>query len=180
MKTIRIPNIDFAVLPLCLECANLGVKNTEGEAIELLDAFVAAGGNFLDTARVFSNWVSGELNRSERIIGDWLATCFQKRISRRSIIRRSMTLWMCPRKIISPQQALVKPAESARAYRADSSINSVKIYGANTGGYWSIRDAQERFWRNIVGGLATTRFHRPLAGLGFWMWLVGASWQDAL
>jgi hypothetical protein len=45
-------------------------------------------------------------------------------------------------------------------------INSVKIYGANTGSYGTSRDAQERFWRNIVGGLATTRFHRPPAGLG--------------
>lgn len=45
-------------------------------------------------------------------------------------------------------------------------INTVKIYGANTGAYGSTRDAQERFWRNIVGGLAATRFHRPPAGLG--------------
>jgi hypothetical protein len=45
-------------------------------------------------------------------------------------------------------------------------INSVKIYGANTGQYGSTRDAQERFWRNIFGGLASSRFHRPPSGLG--------------
>jgi hypothetical protein len=45
-------------------------------------------------------------------------------------------------------------------------INTVKIYGANTGPYGSHRDAQERFWRNILGGCASTRFHRPEAGLG--------------
>lgn len=45
-------------------------------------------------------------------------------------------------------------------------INTVKIYGANTGGYGSGRDGQERFWRNIFAGLAGTRFHRPDAGLG--------------
>jgi hypothetical protein len=45
-------------------------------------------------------------------------------------------------------------------------MNSVKIYGANSGRYGSTRDAQERFWRNIFGGLATSRFHRPLSGLG--------------
>ena len=45
-------------------------------------------------------------------------------------------------------------------------INSVKIYGANTGQYGSTRDAQERFWRNIFGGLASSRFHRPEAGIG--------------
>ncbi len=45
-------------------------------------------------------------------------------------------------------------------------MNSVKIYGANSGQYGSTRDAQERFWRNILGGLASSRFHRPPAGLG--------------
>jgi hypothetical protein len=45
-------------------------------------------------------------------------------------------------------------------------MNSVKIYGANSGRYGSTRDAQERFWRNILGGLASSRFHRPPAGLG--------------
>lgn len=45
-------------------------------------------------------------------------------------------------------------------------INTVKIYGANTGRYGRGRDAQERFWRNIFGGLASTRFHRPPAGIG--------------
>lgn len=45
-------------------------------------------------------------------------------------------------------------------------MNSVKIYGANSGSYGSTRDAQERFWRNIFGGLASSRFHRPPSGLG--------------
>ncbi len=45
-------------------------------------------------------------------------------------------------------------------------MNSVKIYGANSGCYGSTRDAQERFWRNIFCGLASSRFHRPAAGQG--------------
>ena len=45
-------------------------------------------------------------------------------------------------------------------------MNSVKIYGANTGSYGSTRDGQERFWRNIFGGLSSSRFHRPTSGLG--------------
>jgi hypothetical protein len=45
-------------------------------------------------------------------------------------------------------------------------INTVKIYGADTGRYGTDRDGQERFWRNIIGGLAATRFHRPDAGQG--------------
>ena len=45
-------------------------------------------------------------------------------------------------------------------------INTVKIYGANTGSYGNNRDAQERFWRNILAGVAATRFHRPTSGIG--------------
>jgi hypothetical protein len=45
-------------------------------------------------------------------------------------------------------------------------LNMVKIYGANSGRYGTNRDAQERFWRAVFGGVATARFHRPPAGLG--------------
>jgi aryl-alcohol dehydrogenase-like predicted oxidoreductase len=72
MRYQMIPNTHLNVSVLCLGLANIGVKNTEEEGMALLDAFLEAGGNFIDTARVYSNWIPGEVNRSERIIGDWL------------------------------------------------------------------------------------------------------------
>jgi hypothetical protein len=45
-------------------------------------------------------------------------------------------------------------------------LNNVKIYGADTGRFGNNRDGMERFWRNILGGLASARFHRPDSGLG--------------
>jgi hypothetical protein len=45
-------------------------------------------------------------------------------------------------------------------------VNCVKIYGADGGPYGSSRDAGERFWRNLLAGLASSRFHRPESGLG--------------
>lgn len=45
-------------------------------------------------------------------------------------------------------------------------LNHVKIYGANTGKYGTDKDAVERFWRSIIGGAASVRFHRPPSGLG--------------
>lgn len=45
-------------------------------------------------------------------------------------------------------------------------MNMVKIYGANTGRYGTHRDAQERLWRAVFGGVAAARFHRPPSGLG--------------
>jgi len=45
-------------------------------------------------------------------------------------------------------------------------LNSVKIYGADTGRYGTDRDGVERFWRLLLGGAAAVRFHRPDSGLG--------------
>ncbi len=47
-------------------------------------------------------------------------------------------------------------------------INNVKIYGADISQLWSgtVREGQERFWRNIFAGHASVRFHRPSAGIG--------------
>ena len=61
------------------------------------------------------------------------------------------------------------PQQIRRRIRASGQVrpmNSIKIYGANSGRYGSTRDAQERFWRNLFGGLASSRFHRPPSGLG--------------
>lgn len=45
-------------------------------------------------------------------------------------------------------------------------INNIKIYGANGGRFGSTRDGLERFWRNVFGGFASARFHRPDSGVG--------------
>jgi len=47
-------------------------------------------------------------------------------------------------------------------------INNVKIYGADETQLWSgsVREAEQRFWRNIFAGHASARFHRPSAGIG--------------
>ena len=45
-------------------------------------------------------------------------------------------------------------------------MNNVKIYGADGGRFGNTRDAVERFWRNIFGGMASARFHRPDSGIG--------------
>lgn len=55
-----------------------------------------------------------------------------------------------------------------RRYTADQPrpLNHVKIYGADTGEYGSTRDGVERFWRSLIGGGASVRFHRPESGIG--------------
>ncbi len=46
-------------------------------------------------------------------------------------------------------------------------INTVKTYGADGNKFGhSSQDGIARFWRHIIGGAASARFHRPSAGLG--------------
>ena len=42
------------------------------KSFEILDDFVRAGGNFIDTANVYCKWLEGHGNCSEQIIGRWL------------------------------------------------------------------------------------------------------------
>lgn len=58
----------------------------------------------------------------------------------------------------------------ARSHTADTPrpINNVKIYGgpANRSYTATAKQAVRRFWRNIIGGSASSRFHRPDSGIG--------------
>lgn len=72
MSCVRLPGIPLEVSPLCLGAVPFGAPLSDAESFALLDRFVALGGNFVDTARMYSDWIPGERNRSERVLGDWL------------------------------------------------------------------------------------------------------------
>jgi aryl-alcohol dehydrogenase-like predicted oxidoreductase len=66
---------DLDVFPLCLGGNVFGWTAGEEESFAVLDAYAAAGGNFIDTADVYSSWVPGHSGgESETIIGRWLAS----------------------------------------------------------------------------------------------------------
>jgi len=45
-------------------------------------------------------------------------------------------------------------------------INTVKTYGADGGSHGNTKNGIDGWWRHIIGGAASARFHRPNAGLG--------------
>ncbi|RPJ35471.1 MAG: aldo/keto reductase [Verrucomicrobiaceae bacterium] len=57
---------------LCLGTATYGAEPDEAASYDMLDAYVALGGNVIDTARIYSDWIPGEKSRSEKLIGRWL------------------------------------------------------------------------------------------------------------
>ena len=63
----------LSVAPLAFGGNVFGWSVDEKRSFELLDAFVDAGGNLIDTADVYSAWVPGNRGgESETIIGNWL------------------------------------------------------------------------------------------------------------
>ncbi|MET1033960.1 MAG: aldo/keto reductase [Arthrobacter sp.] len=72
MPLPQAPELD--IFPLALGANTFGWTSDEAESHEVLDAFVADGGNLIDTADGYSAWVPGNTGgESESIIGSWLA-----------------------------------------------------------------------------------------------------------
>jgi aryl-alcohol dehydrogenase-like predicted oxidoreductase len=73
MDRRRLGRSDLQVSPLCLGGNVFGWTVDEATAFTLFDAFLEAGGNFIDTADVYSSWVPGNKGgESETIIGKWI------------------------------------------------------------------------------------------------------------
>ncbi len=72
MRKISIPNTSLTPSALCMGTGDLGGSIDRESSFALLDAFRGYGGNFLDTAKVYSDWIPGERSRSEKLIGAWL------------------------------------------------------------------------------------------------------------
>jgi aryl-alcohol dehydrogenase-like predicted oxidoreductase len=70
---LTIPETDLVVHPLCLGGNVFGWTADEKQSHEVLSAYASHGGNFIDTADVYSEWKEGNKGgESETIIGNWL------------------------------------------------------------------------------------------------------------
>src|SRR5574337_1408390 len=73
MHKRQLGNSPLSIFPFVLGGNVFGWTVDERRAFEVLDAFVAAGGNMIDTADSYPAWVPGNRGgESETIIGRWL------------------------------------------------------------------------------------------------------------
>src|SRR5882762_10927441 len=74
MDKRRLGRSDLRIAPLMLGGNVFGWTADEPTSFALLDAFVDAGFNLVDTADSYSRWVTGHQGgESETIIGRWIA-----------------------------------------------------------------------------------------------------------
>lgn len=73
-KRITVPGTDLEITPLNLGGNTFGWTSDTEESFAVLDAFLAAGGNFIDTADAYSMWAEGHSGgESETVLGQWFA-----------------------------------------------------------------------------------------------------------
>lgn len=73
MQYRRLGRSGLKVSPLCLGTMQFGWTADESSSFQVMDAFLSEGGNFLDTADIYSAWKEGNQGgESEVIIGRWL------------------------------------------------------------------------------------------------------------
>ena len=70
---ITIPESDLVVHPLCLGSNIFGGAAPEAESHLVMDAYRSHGGNFIDTADMYTQWIEGHVGgESESVIGSWM------------------------------------------------------------------------------------------------------------
>jgi len=70
----KLGTTSLDVFPLCLGGNVFGWTADEKQSQAVLDAYAAAGGNFIDTADAYSAWAPGHAGgESETILGRWMA-----------------------------------------------------------------------------------------------------------
>lgn len=74
MKMLNIGKTDLLVSPMSLGCLYFGARDSKEESFKRLDQYVEAGGNFLDTANMYSHWINDKTKggESESLLGEWL------------------------------------------------------------------------------------------------------------
>ena len=82
MRTRLIPHTDLVASVLCLGTAEFGCGVEDTACETLIKRYLEAGGNVLDTAEVYAEWIPGGSHRSEEFLGRWL----RKRKSREGVI----------------------------------------------------------------------------------------------
>ncbi|MBL8306233.1 MAG: aldo/keto reductase [Rubrivivax sp.] len=116
------------VSPLCFGGNVFGWTADEATSFSLLDAWVDAGFNFIDTADIYSRWVDGhEGGESEGVIGRWL-----KRRGRRDDVVIATKLghqqWDEARRGLKPERIRQAVEDSLKRLQTDH----IDLYQAHT------------------------------------------------
>ena len=111
----QIPTLTTDLFPLALGSNVFGWTVDEPAAHRILDTFVAGGGNLIDSADMYPQWVPGNRGgESEEAIGSWLAGR-----SRDDVLIATKVAKMTTRPGLSPENVRAAADESLARLRTD-------------------------------------------------------------
>ena len=114
--SVTIPATTLDVYPLCLGGNVFGWSADEGQSQAILDKYIELGGNFIDTADVYSDWVEGNVGgESEVIIGNWL----KARGNRHQLVIATKVAKMTTRPGLRPENIIAACNESLQRLQTD-------------------------------------------------------------
>ena len=113
---VRIPRTELDVHPLCLGGNVFGWTADAETSHAVLDAYLAAGGDFVDTADSYTWRVEGNSGGdSERVLGDWMAA---RGVRDRMVVATKVGSWP-ERPGLSPDNLRAACDDSLRRLRTD-------------------------------------------------------------
>jgi aryl-alcohol dehydrogenase-like predicted oxidoreductase len=113
---ITIPETDLVVHPLCLGSNIFGSNADEVQSHAVMDAYSHNGGNFIDTADMYNQWVQGHIGgESESIIGSWV----KSRNNRASMVIATKVSKMDSRPGLSAKNIFAACEESLNRLQTD-------------------------------------------------------------
>jgi aryl-alcohol dehydrogenase-like predicted oxidoreductase len=113
---VRIPRTELDVHPLCLGGNVFGWTADAETSHAVLDAYAAAGGDFVDTADSYTWRVEGNSGGdSERVLGDWMAA---RGVRDRMVVTTKVGSWP-ERPGLSPDNLRAACDDSLRRLRTD-------------------------------------------------------------
>ncbi len=72
MNRVKLNGTDITVSKTALGTATFGKEIDQVTSFMLMDSFFENGGNLLDTANAYADWLPGEKSSSEKTIGKWM------------------------------------------------------------------------------------------------------------
>jgi aryl-alcohol dehydrogenase-like predicted oxidoreductase len=113
---ITLPNTNLKVHPLCLGGNVFGFSADVANSELVLDYYFDNGGNFVDTADMYSQWAPGHVGgESETIIGNWM----KKRGNRREMIIATKVSKLDTRPGLKPANIAAACDDSLRRLQTD-------------------------------------------------------------
>jgi aryl-alcohol dehydrogenase-like predicted oxidoreductase len=113
---IKLANTDLTVYPLCLGGNVFGYSADKQNSEAVLSFYADNGGNFIDTADMYSQWAPGHIGgESETIIGDWM----KRRGNRKEMIIATKVAKLDTRPGLKPANIMAACDDSLRRLQSD-------------------------------------------------------------